>query len=114
MNRNNLKFFSNNVKGIQKSEKRINIFEYLKHSLSSNGFIFLHEIYSSIDVEKRWCHKLNGNLYLSHGKTNLCGISIGYLRSKSFVLANETADKNGCLLLIETIVNDVEFVLINV
>ena len=31
MNSDNLKFISNNVKGIQKSEKRIKIFEYLKN-----------------------------------------------------------------------------------
>ena len=32
--------------------------------------------------------------------------------SKSFVLANQTADKNGLLLLIYAIVDDVKFVLL--
>ena len=40
MNSDNLKFISNNVKGIQKSEKRINIFDYLKNSIFPNGLIF--------------------------------------------------------------------------
>ena len=41
MNVDNLKFISNNVEGIQTSEKRIKIFKYLKNSVSPNGFIFL-------------------------------------------------------------------------
>ena len=41
MNSDNLKFISNNLKGIQKSEKRIKIFESLKNSISPNGLIFL-------------------------------------------------------------------------
>ena len=46
--------------------------------------------------------------------TNSCGVAMGYVRSKSFVLADQTADKNGCLLLIEAIVDDAKFVLINI
>ena len=114
MNSDNLKFILNNVKGIQKSEKRIKIFEYLKNSISPNGFIFLQETHSSVDDEKRWCDELNGNLYFSHRKTNLGGVAIGHVGSKSFVLANQTADKNGRRLLIEALVDDVKFVLINI
>ena len=57
----NLKFISNSVKGRQKSEKRIKIFEYLKNSISPNGFIFLQETHSSVDDEKSWCDELNGS-----------------------------------------------------
>ena len=113
MNSDNLTFISNNVKRIQKSEKRIKIFEYLKNSISPNGFIFLQEKHSFVDDEKRWCDELNGSLYFSHGKTNSGGVAIGYVGSKSFVLTNQTADKNGRLLLIKAIVDNVKFVLIN-
>ena len=41
-------------------------------------------------------------------------LAIGYIGSKSFVLANQTADKKGCLLLIDAIVNGFKFVLINI
>ena len=114
MNSDNLKFISNNVKGIQKSEKRIKIFEYLKNSIFPNRFIFLQETHSSVDDEKRWCDELDGNLYFSHGKTNSGGVAIGYVGSKSFILANQTTDKNCRLLLIEAIVDGVKFVLINI
>ena len=114
MNSDNLKFILNNVKGIQKSEKRIKIFEYLKNSISPSGLIFLQETHSFVDEEKRWCNELNGSLYFSHGKTNSGGVAIGYVGSRSFVLTNQTADKNDRLLLIEAIVDDVKFVLINI
>ena len=68
------------------------IVEYLKNNISPNGFIYLQETHSSIDDEKRWCDKLNDNLYFPHGKTNSCGLAIGYVRSKSLVLANQTAN----------------------
>ena len=107
MNSDNLKFISNNVKGIQKSEKKIKIFEYLKNSISPNGLIFLQETHSSVDDKKRWCEELNGNLYFHHVKTHWRAVAIRYEGSKSFVLANQTADKNDHLLLIEVIVDDV-------
>ena len=66
------------------------------------------------DYEKRWCDELNGNFYFSHGKTNLGSVAIGYVGSKSFVLANQTTGKNGLLLLTEAIVDDIKFVLINI
>ena len=41
MNSDNLKFISNNVKGMQISEKRIKIFEYLKVTyLPTDSFFF--------------------------------------------------------------------------
>ena len=64
--------------------------------------------------QKRWCDDLNGNLYFPHGRPNSCGIVIGYVGSKSFVLANQTIDKNGLFLLIKAIVDDVKFVLISI
>ena len=109
----NLKFISNNVKRIQKSRKRNNIFEYLKNSISPNGFTLFMKHNSTDDVKRR-CDKLNGNSYFSHGKISSCGVAIAWVGSKSFVLVYQTAYKNGRLLLIETIVDDVKFVVINI
>ena len=52
MNRNNLNFVCNNVKGLQGKDKRIKIFKYLKNCISSNGFVFLQETHSSLNDEK--------------------------------------------------------------
>ena len=42
-------------------------------------------------------------------KKNLFGVAIAYVGSKSLDLANQTADKNDCLLLIEAILDDAKF-----
>ena len=52
MNSDNLKFISNNGKGIQKLEKRLKMLKYLKNNISPNGFIFLQESHSSLDDKK--------------------------------------------------------------
>ena len=78
-----------------------------------DSFFFRKHV-ALFNVEKRWCDELNGNIYFSHGKTNSRGVAIAYVGSKSFVLANQSADKNGRLLLIEVIVDDVKFVSINI
>ena len=62
-------------------------------------------------AKKRQCSELNGNLYFSHGKTNSGSVAIGYLGSKPFVLANQTADKN-CHLFLPFV--DVKFVFTNI
>ena len=46
-------FISNNVKGIQTSQKRMKFFEYLKSHVPTNGFVFLQETHSSIIDEKK-------------------------------------------------------------
>ena len=44
----------------------------------------------------------------------MCGVAVAYVGSKSFFLSNQIADKNGRLLLIEAILDEVKFVLINI
>ena len=66
-----LQFISNNVKGLQKSLKRIKIFEYLKNNLGSKGFLFLQETYWSLADEKKWVDELKGPISFSLDKTNL-------------------------------------------
>ena len=39
-------FISNDVKSVRSSEKRLNIFEYLKNNIHHNGFVFLQETHS--------------------------------------------------------------------
>ena len=44
---------SNNFIGLQKSLKKIKIFEYLKNKLGSKGFLLLQETNSSLADEKK-------------------------------------------------------------
>ena len=66
----NYNFISNNVKGINASEKRLKLFEYLKNNINNNGFLFLQETHSSLKEERKWKYNFQGPLFFSHGKSN--------------------------------------------
>ena len=106
-------FILNNVKGIQNSLKRLNIFNYLKENISSNGVSFLQETHSSTKDEITWKDELKGESFSSHGKINSCGVVIGYTAKRSFQLLKEKNDENGRFLTLETIIDDRVFILIN-
>ena len=74
-----LHFIPNKVKGLQSSLKRIKVFEYLKKKLGSNGFLLLQETDSSLADEKKWVNGLKKHIFVSHGKTNSCGVAVGYI-----------------------------------
>ena len=84
-----INFISNNVKGIQKSLKRLKIFTYLKENMSYNGALFLQEIHSSSKDEIKWKDKFKGELFFWHGKTNSCGVAIGYTGKRSFKITKK-------------------------
>ena len=111
---NNLSFISNNVKGLQAISKRIKIFEYLKNYVTSNGFIFLQEPHSSVKDEKIWNDEFEGQLFFSHGKTNSCGVAIGFVGTKALNILNTKRDDLGRILAIEVKIDDSVFVLINI
>ena len=73
-----LNFFSNNVKGLQNSTKRIKIFEYLKNNVTSDCFIFLQETHSNKDSEKRWSDEFKGQFFFLTWKNEFlrCSYSI--------------------------------------
>ena len=111
---NNLSLISNNVTGLQAIWKRIKIFEYLKNYVTSNGFIFLQETHSSVKDEKIWNDEFEGRFFFSHGKTNSCGVAIGFVGTKALNVLNIKRDNLGRILVIEVITDDSVFVLINI
>ena len=110
-----LQFISNNVKGLQNSLKRIKIFEYLKNNLGSNGFLFLQETHSSLADGKRWVDELKGPIFFSHGKSDSCGVATGYIgNNKVDVLCKKKTDKNGRIFILDVMVKETNFVLVNI
>ena len=114
MTDNLITFISNNVKEIQTSQKRIKLFEYLKSYVATNGFVFLQETHPSIRDEKKWKDEFRGRLFFSHGKTNSCGVLIGYYGTKKIKVINKKCDKYGRILILEINIEDRHFVLINI
>lgn len=78
MSGNIITFISNNVRGIQTSQKRMKLFKYLRSYVTSNRFVFFQETHSSISDEKKWEEESNDKLFFSHSKTNSCEVSISY------------------------------------
>ena len=103
---NHLNFISNNVIGLQAISKRIKIFEYLKNYVTSNGFIFLQETHSSVKDEKLWNDEFEGQLFFSHGKTNSCGVAIGFVGTKALNILNIKRDNLGRILVIEVKIDE--------
>ena len=62
---NNIKFVSNNVRGIKNSDKRIKIFEYLKNNADYNRVLFLQEPNSWEKDKKKWKDDFKGTLFFS-------------------------------------------------
>ena len=109
---NNLSFISNNVKELQAISKRIS--EYLKNYVTSDGFIFLQETHSSVKDEKIWNDGFEGQLFFSHGKTNSCGVAIGFVGTKALNILNIRRDNLRRILVIEVKIDDSVFVPINI
>ena len=90
------------------------IFEYLKRYVATNGFVFLQQTHSSIRDEKKWEDEFRGKLFFSHGKTNSCGVLIGYYETKKIEVINKKCGSYGHILLLEINIDDRLFVLINI
>ena len=91
----NYNFISNTAKGIKASEKRLNLFENLKNNINDNGFIFLQETHLLSNNELKWKDEFGGPLFLSHGKSNCCGVTIGYCGREDLQVVNTARNKNG-------------------
>ena len=62
-----INFISNNVKGIQNSLKRLEIFN-LKENICYNGVLFLQETHCSSKEEIKWNDEFKWELFFSHEK----------------------------------------------
>ena len=114
MSNNNLKFVTNHVKGLQSTHKRLKMFEYFRNVLSPNGIIFLQETHSSINDEKNWRDEFKGELFFSHGKTNSCGVAIGYFESQQFTIESKKTENGGRILVLEAPLEDKKYIFINI
>ena len=54
-----------------------------------------------------------GPLFFSHGKSNSCGVAIGYCETEAFKVVNTACDKNGRILIFDAELDGKKFLLIN-
>ena len=53
------------------------------------------------------------DLFFSHGKSNSCGVAIGYCGTEDLKVLNTVHDNNGRILILDAELNGTNFLLIN-
>ena len=61
--------------------------------------------------EIKWKKEFDGNLYFSYGRSNSCGVLIGFSGNKTFTVAKRLRVENGGILILETLIDVSEFYL---
>ena len=84
----NFIFSCNNVKGLQTSKKPLKLFNYFKNKIFPNGILSLQETHSAKGNKIKRKDEFDSNLYFSHGKSNSCGVLIGFLVTKPLLCKN--------------------------
>ena len=110
----NFNFLSNNVKGMQSSKKCSKQFEYFKSKLKSSVLLFLQEIHSITDCEKKWKNEFGGDLHFYHDLPNFCRVLIAFYGIQDITVKKKLSNKKGRDLVLETRIDDFDFLLINI
>ena len=111
-NTSDFNFLSNNFKGLQSSKKQLKLFQYFKNKISLKGILFLQETHSSKVTEKIWSDEFNGDIF-SHGKTNSCGVLVGFYGNINYSVKKKLSDNSGRILVLDVTINGTEYLLIN-
>ena len=74
---------------------------------------FLQETHSVLNLEKEWKFQWGGDIYFSHGTSNSTGCAIAFSKDFSVKIVNQSKDNDGRLLILEAIINNKKFLLIN-
>ena len=93
------------------SQMQLTIFEYLKNKSGPNGILFLQETHSTKENEIRW-NDCNGQIHYSHSKSDSCDI-IAFFGTIMYTVKKKASDNHGQISIIEALIDDTEFILIN-
>ena len=75
--------------------------------------MFLQETHSTKQNEIRWIDDFNGQIHYSHSKSNSCSVFIAFFSSIIYTVRKKASDKHRRILIMEALVEDTEFILIN-
>ena len=101
-----------NVRGLNSSRKRRQVFRWLHQQQSDT--IFLQEAYSSPESIKRWETEWGGKIASSHGSSHSRGVMILFKPHLDVDLEKITADNIGRCILAETIIDGTKIVLVSI
>ena len=107
-----LRLLSLNVKGISNFRKRRAVFTRCRKQKAD--VIFLQETHSTEEREKQWIKEWGSQIYFSHGSSNSRGVAILWKRGIDIVVKKSFGDTCGRFIVLESKINDEEYILINV
>ena len=74
----------------------------------------MQETYSTEEIENQWKKQWPGDIYFAHGSFHSRGVAILVRKSFDFKLKSIRSDKEGRYLILETTIQDVPFLLVNI
>ena len=75
--------------------------------------MFLQETHPLKVTEQLWCDEFNDDLFFSYGKTNSCGILVGFYGNISYSVKKKLSDNSGRILLLAVAIDGKEYHLVN-
>jgi len=106
-----LNLYSYNVKGLDRYEKRSDVFLWLKQR--EFDIILLQETHSSRSKAKSWIKEWNGNILYSHGKTNSTGVCILFKKDLVYDVLCTKRDRDGRILIIDIVIKGIRYSICN-
>ena len=106
----NLKCISLNIRGINKSIKRRNLFRWLRNGKCD--VIFLQETYSDKNIENVWRSEWGGDVFYSHGSKHSRGVMVLIKPTLKIEDPEIIRDKSGRFLIVRATLLDEDTVLL--
>ena len=101
-----------NVRGLNSSRKRRDIFRRLHHKNAS--IIFLQETYSTNNLEKVWSNEWGSKIYFCHGSKHSKGVAILFNPKLRVEIEQQIQSEDGRILILRVQVDDLKLVCANI
>ena len=85
--------------------------QYRKHEVD---LIFLQETHSKKDSERQWKNEWGGEMIISDGSSNSCGVAILFKKGFDCTVFSKFDDPLGRYLTLKVVIKDKLYVLINI
>ena len=107
-----LNIASLNVRGINNSGKRRQVFHYF--NIKKYDIIFLQETHSFFKMEQMWRSEWGHNIIYSHGTSNARGVAILIKNNCSHTIHRATSDSIGRFIILDITLGDLRFTIANI
>jgi len=104
---------SYNVKGLKESDKRNEVFLWIKKS--EPNILLLQETHSSKTKEFEWQNSWGSrDIFFSHGGTRAKGVCICFSNKTKYKLISQMKDRDGRILILDIEINSIRYTIANI